>query len=274
MSEANQTDSGGLWGRETHMPTLTPLTTDRQATAASDAAAAARSGRVAQQQTRRVARRDQAPGEGTRRDEERRAEQEREEQRREEQRREQERNRELAHVRVQWAETTRYEADLYVDPLASEDVIVERLGALPAGQRRVLTAVESDYRLVSVVDVDGDGHIDAYEMSASAVQVDDWGVIADDIDERIAESPSWPRLNAALQTAARSGWPVEAELPVLAAESPLPDHDPAGELYYRLLNRGTAEVAGDSGATAAPPPRPDEPPSYASDAPRATSFGI
>jgi hypothetical protein len=108
-----------------------------------------------------------------------------------------------------------------------------------------------------------------------AGRVEDWAATVDTIDERIAESPGWPRLNAALHTAAGNGWAVATELPVLAAASPLPDHDPAGELYYRLLNSGATEVTADSGTGAGQqPPRPVEPPSYTSDAPRAPSPGI
>src|SRR5262249_53677931 len=126
----------------------------------------------------------------------------------------------------------------------------------------------------SVIDLDGDGHIDAYELSTSAAQVDDWAAVADTIDERIAESPGWPRLNAALHTAAGNGWAVATGLPGLAAASPLPEHDPAGELYYRLHNSGATEAPADGGADAGQqPPRPAEPPSYSSDAPRPPSPG-
>jgi hypothetical protein len=150
------------------------------------------------------------------------------------------------------------------------------LANLPDGQRRTLDLVDSDNRIVSVVDLDGDGHIDAYEMSISAGNViTDWGDAADGIDEAIAESPSWPQLNAALTSGAAAGYDVETALALLATHAPLPAHDPAGELYYRLLNAGVAEVAGDSGAGAGqPPPRRDEQPGYTSDAPRAAAPGI
>src|SRR5262249_3068740 len=116
------------------------------------------------------------------------------------------------------------------------------------------------------------------ELSTSAAQVDDWEPVADAIDEGITDSPSWPQLHAALHSAADAGWAVASELPVLAAASPLPDCDPAGELYYRLLNAGVADVSTDAdtgtGSSAngeQQPPRHDEPPTYGSDAPHPAS---
>ncbi len=100
--------------------------------------------------------------------------------------------------------------------------------------------------------------------------VTDWGDVADGIDERIAESATWPALNAALMTAAAcTGYDVAGNLPQVAAESPLPAHDPAGELYYRLLNSGAVDVGADNGtgAGAQPPPRRDESPSHGADVP-------
>jgi hypothetical protein len=112
--------------------------------------------------------------------------------------------------------------------------------------------------------------------AASGGPEEDWGAVADSIDERIAESASWPRLNTALQAAASNGWTVITELPALVAAAPLPDHDAAGELYYRLLNTGAAELSADTGAGAAhqPSPRPAEPPTYGNEAPQPPSPGV
>ena len=177
-------------------------------------------------------------------------------------------------VRVQWEHTTRYEADLAVDPWLTDDDLLSRLDALPDAERRVIDVVDGDGHLVSVVDLDGDARIDAYEMSAGLVT--DWGDVADSIDERIAESPTWPALNAALVTAAGAGYDVAGNLPQLGGESALPTHDPAGELYYRLLNSGAVDVGTDSaaGAGAQPPPRRDEPLTYGADAPRVSAPAV
>ena len=61
----------------------------------------------------------------------------------------------------------------------------------------------------------------------------DWGDVADSINERIAESPSWPELNTALTLAQDTGLDVTAALTRLASD-PLPRHDPAAELRRRL----------------------------------------
>lgn len=247
------TQHDGLWGRETRFPTLTAQNTDRRPPAAATVTAQQRGQQVAiQQQILRAAA-------------------VREEAERSQHREVDERDHEPVPVRVQWEHTTRYEADLWVDPWLDDEELLARLDALPDRDRRVIEIVDGDNHLVSVVDLDGDGHIDAYEMSAGLIT--DWGDVADSIDERIAESPTWPALNATLAAAAKNGYDADANLPQLAAESPLPTHDPAGELYYRLLNSGAVDVAGDSaaGAGAQPPPRRDEAPAYGAEAPRVSA---
>lgn len=260
MSDSTGNQNDGRWGRETRLPTLTSLNTDRRPPAAPTVTAQLRAQQLALQQQVRasVARRDDERAEERRVDREVDA-----------------RDHEPVAVRVQWEHTTRYEADLAVDPWLNDDELLTRLDALPDADRRVIDVVDSDNRLVSVVDLDGDGHIDAYERSAGMVT--DWGDVADGIDERIAESPTWPALNAALLTAAaRDGYDVAANLPQVAAASPLPTHDPAGELYYRLLSSGAVDVGADSatGAGAQPPPRRDESPSYGADAPRMSAPAV
>lgn len=258
MSDSTGNQNDGLWGRETRLPTLTSQNTDRRPPAAPTV--------TAQQRAQQLALQQQARAAAARRDEER-AEDRRVD------REVDDRDHEPVAVRVQWEHTTRYEADLAVDPWLADDELLTRLD-LPDADRRVIDVVDGDNHLVSVVDLDGDGHIDAYEMSAGLVT--DWGDVADDIDERIAESPTWPALNAALVAAAGDGYDVAANLPQLAAESPLPTHDPAGELYYRLLNSGAVDVGGDSAADAGaqPPPRRDESPTYGADAPRVSAPAV
>jgi|ThiBio_1000_plan_1041568.scaffolds.fasta_scaffold02828_8 hypothetical protein len=255
MSDSTGNQNDGLWGRETRLPTLTSQNTDRRPPTAPTVTAQQRAQQLAVQQQMRAS--------AARRDDER-----------SEDREVDDRDHEPVAVRVQWEHTTRYEADLAVDPWLNDEELLTRLDALPDADRRVINVVDGD-NLVSVVDLDGDGHIDAYEMSAGMVT--DWGDIADGIDERIAESPTWPALNAALVTAAaRDGYDVAANLPQVASESPLPTHDPAGELYYRLLNSGAVDVGADSaaGSGAQPPPRRDESASYGADAPRISAPAV
>jgi len=263
MSDSTANQHDGLWGRETRLPTLTAQNTDRRPPAAPTVTAQQRAQQLALQQQARAAaaRRDDERADA--RDEDRSADREVDD-----------RDHEPVAVRVQWEHATRYEADLAVDPWLSDDELLTRLDGLSDADRRVIDVVDGDNHLVSVVDLDGDGHIDAYEMSAGLVT--DWGDVTDDIDERIAESPTWPALNAALVAAAGDGYDVAATLPQLAAESPLPTHDPAGELYYRLLNSGAVDVGGDNaaGAGAQPPPRRDESPSDGADAPRVSAPAV
>lgn len=260
MSDSTEHQNDGLWGRETRLPTLTSKNTDRRPPPAPTVTAQQRAQQLALQQQMRAsaARRDDERGEHRSVDRE-----------------VDDSDHEPVAVRVQWEHSTRYEADLAVDPWLNEEDLLTRLDALPDADRRVIDVVDGDNHLVSVVDLDGDGHIDAYETSAGVVT--DWGDVADGIDERIAESPTWPALNAALvSAAARDGYDVAANLPQVAAESPLPTHDPAGELYYRLLNSGAVDAGGGSatGAGAQPPPRRDESPSYGPDAPRISAPAV
>lgn len=253
MSDTTDNRDDGLWGRDTARPTLIPLSTDRRAPATS----------AAQQQAHQIAIQRQLR-DAERRDTERSTDLPSEH-----------RDREPVAVRVQWEHTTRYEADLAVDPWLTDKELLDRLAALPDRDRRVIDVVDADNHLLSVVDRDGDGHIDAYEMTAGIVT--DWGDVADSIDERIAESPSWPALNAVLiAAAAREGYDVAESLPRLAGESPLPAHDPAGELYYRLLASATIDINGDdaTGAGSQPPPRRDEAPSYGATAAHIQAPGI
>lgn len=253
MSDSSTHQNDGLWGRETRLPTLNGQNTDRRPPAAVTVTAQQRAQQLAIQQQRAAA------GRGEGRDVERDVDG---------------RDHEPVSVRVQWEHTTRHEADLAVDLWLSDNELLARLAELPDDERRVTDVVDGGGHLVSVVDLDGDGHIDAYEMSAGMVT--DWGDVADDIDERIAESPTWPALNAALVAAAVAGYDVAGNLPQLAGESPLPTHDPAGELYYRLLNSGAVDVGTDSaaGAGAQPPPRRDESPAYGADAQRVSAPAV
>lgn len=256
MSDTSSTQGNdGLLGRETRLPTLTAQNTDRRPPTTATLTAPQRAQQLGVQLQRAAAvRRENDRDEDT-----------------EVERDADSRHHEPVPVRVQWEHTTRYQADLAVDPWLSDIELVARLDGLPEDRRRVLDVVDAGGHLVSVVDLDGDGHVDSYEMSAGMVT--DWGDVADDIDERIAESPTWPALNAALVAAASDGYDVVANLPQLAGESPLPTHDPAGELYYRLLNSGAVDVGTDStaGAGAQPPPRRDESSNYGADAPRVSA---
>jgi DNA primase len=62
-----------------------------------------------------------------------------------------------------------------------------------------------------------------------------WRRLAGSIHPRLATSPGWNGLAATLEHAARQGYDVDANLPRLAAASPLPEHAPALELQYRVL---------------------------------------
>ena len=73
------------------------------------------------------------------------------------------------------------------------------------------------------------------EMAQPERPDDRWRELADSIDPRLAASPDWPRLAAALEQAARDGYDVNLHLPRLAAAEPLPDQRPGLELQYRIL---------------------------------------
>ena len=180
-------------------------------------------------------------------------------------------------VRIQWAETTRYEAELYLDPNSREDEIWSEIANLPDAERRTLDITDEDNRIISVVDLDGDGIASVVERHISDGNTVDWGDLADSIDEQIAESPGWPALNAALTAAAASGYDVAAGLPQLAEQAPLSVHDPARELHYRFRSSGPTELRCTGGAgsdQSAQPPRRDQPPQCAAQAARVSTPGI
>jgi hypothetical protein len=179
-------------------------------------------------------------------------------------------------VRIQWAETIRYEASLFLVQDSSADQIWSELATLPAAERRTLDITDDDNTIISIVDLDGDGVASVLERSIGAGTTVDWGDVADSIDEQIAESPSWAALNAALAAAAAAGYDVAAHLPQLAEQAPLPNHDPAAELHYRLISAGAAPVAGDTGqdsAQSAPPLGPHEQSPTASARSRTSALG-
>jgi len=161
---------------------------------------------------------------------------------------------EYVNVRIQWAETTRYEADFYLSPYSTDEQLWSEIGMAPDALRRTLDVTDADNTLVSIVDLDGDGVASVLERSISAGNTvsspDDWAGLAHSIDSRLTEGSDWPALAAALDRAAASGYDVAANLPRLAAEAALPDRHPARELLYRLMADCDAALvsAGDASA--------------------------
>ena len=139
-------------------------------------------------------------------------------------------------VRIQWTETTRYEADLNLDPDSTDEQILDAIAELPEEARRPLEPSETDCHVVSVTDAATGQSIRREHHPNEATSVPDWGHLADSIDERLAQSWSWPALNQALTLAHAAGVDVTTDLAALAHSSPLPVHDPAGELMCRLWN--------------------------------------
>src|SRR6266496_1178828 len=145
------------------------------------------------------------------------------------------------HVRVQWAETRRYEADVYLSPYATDAEIWAGISTLTDAQKRTLDITEDDGNILSVVDLDGDGRPSVLERALSAgnvvswIATRDWTDLAATIDERLTQGPDWPALSSALDRAAASGYDVETNLPRLAARDDLPERHPARDLQYRLL---------------------------------------
>ena len=74
-------------------------------------------------------------------------------------------------------------------------------------------------------------------------QPERWTELAAAVDPRLSTGAEWPRLAAALDRAAAASYDVPANLPRLAAEEPLPQHRPAAELYWRLLDDCPAAAA-------------------------------
>src|SRR5439155_1366809 len=79
------------------------------------------------------------------------------------------------------------------------------------------------------------------------------------IDPAITREPGWPVLAAAISRAHAAGYDVDQKLPRLAPESPLPPHQPALELHYRLLTDGPDAAPPPSAPAAAPPSPPARP---------------
>jgi hypothetical protein len=144
-------------------------------------------------------------------------------------------------VRIEWAETTRYEADVYISPYATDAELWAGITALPDALKRTLDITDGDGTILSVVDLDGDGRPSVLERAISAGNVvswiasRDWTGLAATIDERLTQGPDWPALSSALDRAAASGYDVETNLPRLAARDDLPERHPARDLQYRLM---------------------------------------
>lgn len=179
-------------------------------------------------------------------------------------------------VRIQWAETTRYEADVYLSPYCTEEQLWSEIGVVPDALRRTLDVTDADNTIVSIIDLDGDGVASAVEPSITSANIGaepgDWAELADSIDERLTQSPDWPALSAALDRADAGGYDVTADLPLLAAAEALPDRHPARDLQYRLMADCDAALVCAVDASAAridnptsqgPPPPNLSPPSGA-----------
>jgi hypothetical protein len=142
-------------------------------------------------------------------------------------------------VRVEWTETSRYEADLYISPYDTDAEIWAGIHALSAQLRRNLIVTDDDGAILSVIDLDGDGRPSVLERAISAGSVianaADWTELAASIDERLTHGRDWPALAAALDRAAADGYDVAARLPALAAHGELSERHPALDLHYRLL---------------------------------------
>jgi hypothetical protein len=142
-------------------------------------------------------------------------------------------------LRVEWTETTRYAADLYTSPYDTDAEIWAGIHALPDQLRRDLIVTDDGGAILSVIDLDGDGHPSALERAISAGNVvadpADWTELAASIEQRLTRGADWPALAAALDRAAADGYDVAARLPALAAQGELSDRHPALDLHYRLL---------------------------------------
>jgi len=63
-----------------------------------------------------------------------------------------------------------------------------------------------------------------------------WATLARTVDPRLPAGEDWPLLADALNRAHAAGYDVATELPQLAAQTPLPEHRPAAEMYWRLVD--------------------------------------
>jgi hypothetical protein len=146
---------------------------------------------------------------------------------------------EFRSVRVEWTDTTRYAADLYISPYDTDAEIWAGIHALPDQLRRDLIITDDDGALLSIIDLDGDGRPSVLERAISAGNIvadaADWTDLAASIDQRLTHGPDWPALAAALDRAAADGYNVASRLPGLAAQGELSDRHPALDLHYRLL---------------------------------------
>jgi hypothetical protein len=142
-------------------------------------------------------------------------------------------------VRVEWTETSRYEADLYISPYDTDAEVWAGIRALPDQLRRDLIVTDDDGEILNVIDLDGDGHPSVLERAISAGNVvapaTDWTELAASLDPRLTQGPDWPALAAALDRAAADGYDLAGRLPILAARADLSDRHPALDLHYRLL---------------------------------------
>jgi hypothetical protein len=163
-------------------------------------------------------------------------------------------SREFVNVRIQWAETTRYQGDFYLDPYSTDDQLWSEIAMVSEAERRTLDVDDVDNTILSVVDLDGDGTPSVLERAIATTTVTPeseptpdptqardhdpkrWVELADSIDPALSRGSDWPRLAAALDRAAASDYDVVAKLPALAATDELPERHPARELHYRLLS--------------------------------------
>ena len=74
-------------------------------------------------------------------------------------------------VRVEWTETTGYEADLYISPYDTDAEIWAGIHALPEALQRNLIITDDDGGIVSVIDLDGDGRPSVLERAISVGNV-------------------------------------------------------------------------------------------------------
>ncbi len=71
---------------------------------------------------------------------------------------------------------------------------------------------------------------------------DVWFEVGRNVDPRLVEGSDWRLLAAALDRASRAGYDVQQHLPRLAGREPLPEHQPARALHYRLIQECEAAI--------------------------------